>query len=216
MFQVNEWSELGSRDIDGQACAGSRRMRGAEFVNLFRYCGDDPVDRSDPLGLIWESEGSSDVLNLSNIPNIYVSRIFSPSATGVTLQRLWIDAVPVSRADGKYVLDYRDVEIRSKSFIRTENPGVGHHPRSEHEVAGTRRHEQSQQEIDKSYYDKRNNDIRRDVMSGVYDSENQARNDLNKKQEAWKQDLVNTRNAEGKELQKRDSGTIRNPRFPGN
>ena len=47
----DEWSELGSRDIDGQTCDGSRRMRGAEFVNLYRYCGDDPVDRSDPLGL---------------------------------------------------------------------------------------------------------------------------------------------------------------------
>jgi hypothetical protein len=52
MFQGNDWSGWGSRDIDGEACAGSRRMRGAEFVNLFRYCGDDPVDRSDPTGLL--------------------------------------------------------------------------------------------------------------------------------------------------------------------
>ena len=79
-----EWSELGSRDIDGKAERPSERARVSQYfpelgiydyrhryynpslgrflqidptgfdagdMNLFRYCGDDPVDRTDPTGL---------------------------------------------------------------------------------------------------------------------------------------------------------------------
>jgi RHS repeat-associated protein len=176
--------------------------------NLYRYCHNDPWDLTDPMGLVWESEGSVRVQNYNDIPNIYVSRDFAPIATGVTLRRLWIDANPVQRADGKYVLDYKDVQIRSKSYIRSENPGVPPQPRSESDVKGTEGHEERQQQIDKQYYDKYNNDIRRDVTSGTYDSEAKAAKALKDKEQAWKDHLEDTRNAEGKKLQEQDSGRL--------
>ncbi|MEN3370478.1 MAG: hypothetical protein V7609_2621 [Verrucomicrobiota bacterium] len=79
-----EWSELGSRDIDGKAERPSERAQMSQWIpelgiydyrhrmyhpqlgrflqtdptgfdagdmNLFRYCGDDPVDHTDPMGL---------------------------------------------------------------------------------------------------------------------------------------------------------------------
>src|SRR5438105_4695262 len=85
LFTGREWSELGSRDIDGKAERPSERARVSQYIpelgiydyrhrmyhpslgrflqtdptgfdagdmNLFRYCGDDPVDRSDPTGLL--------------------------------------------------------------------------------------------------------------------------------------------------------------------
>ena len=77
-FGIYEWSEWGHRDIDGQACEGSRRAereRTSQYRNrayhpglgrfmsedpkgfdagdnnFFRYCGNDPIDRVDPMGL---------------------------------------------------------------------------------------------------------------------------------------------------------------------
>ena len=85
LFTGREWSELGSRDIDGKAGRPIERERTSQWIpelgiydyrhrmyhpslgrflqtdptgfdagnmNLFRYCGDDPVDRSDPTGLL--------------------------------------------------------------------------------------------------------------------------------------------------------------------
>jgi hypothetical protein len=48
-----EWSELGSRDMD---CIGRMVMRPRErermsHYNLFRYCHNDPLDLTDPMGL---------------------------------------------------------------------------------------------------------------------------------------------------------------------
>src|SRR2546421_11449175 len=104
-----EWSELGSRDIDGQAERPSKRERTSQWIpelgiydyrhrmyhpglgrflqmdptgfdagdmNLFRYCADDPVDRSDPTGLvdtnaaIWQRERLFDSANNSQ-DNLY-------------------------------------------------------------------------------------------------------------------------------------------------
>ena len=85
LLNGREWSDLGSRDIDGKAERPSERARTSQWIselgiydyrhrmydpdlgrflqsdptgfdagdmNLFRYCGDDPVDRSDPTGLV--------------------------------------------------------------------------------------------------------------------------------------------------------------------
>jgi RHS repeat-associated protein len=53
-FAAGEWSELGSRDMD---CIGRMVMRPRErertsHYNLYRYCHNDPVNHSDPTGLI--------------------------------------------------------------------------------------------------------------------------------------------------------------------
>jgi hypothetical protein len=49
-FAAGEWSELGSRDMD---CVGRMVMRPRErertsHYNLYRYCHNDPVNKSDP------------------------------------------------------------------------------------------------------------------------------------------------------------------------
>ncbi len=38
--------------------AGAPEAFGSSEMNLFRYCGDDPVDRSDPSGLEYHDDGS--------------------------------------------------------------------------------------------------------------------------------------------------------------
>ena len=85
LFTGREWSELGSRDIDGRAERPRERARTSQWLtdlrlydfrnrmyqpelgrflqpdpkefaagdyNLYRYCHNDPVNRSDPFGLI--------------------------------------------------------------------------------------------------------------------------------------------------------------------
>jgi RHS repeat-associated protein len=176
--------------------------------NLYRYCGNDPVDRSDPTGLIWASEGFEYVPNyISNVPNVYVTRVFNPRATGVTLQRFWIDAQIRQTANGKYVLDFRDVEIRSHSYIRTYQPQIFTTPGSNfsmRRVWATTVHEAGQQGIDRGYYPARKDAIRQDITSGTYNSENAARKDFDAKQEKWKKDLTRWRTPQGIELQNRD------------
>jgi len=53
-FAAGEWSELGSRDMD---CIGRMVMRPRErartsHYNLYRYCHNDPVNKTDPDGLV--------------------------------------------------------------------------------------------------------------------------------------------------------------------
>jgi RHS repeat-associated protein len=53
-FGAGEWSELGSRDMD---CIGRMVMRPREreqtsHYNLYRYCHNDPVNKSDPFGWV--------------------------------------------------------------------------------------------------------------------------------------------------------------------
>jgi RHS repeat-associated protein len=138
-------------------------------MNLFRYCGDDPVDRSDPTGLIWESEGFELVHDYSQIPNVYITRAFNPRATGVTLQRFWIDA-HINQRNGKYVLEFDDIQIRSHSYIRTYQPAIiggtpGYYfPMTR--IWGTGRHEARQQGIDRGLYKPLKEDVKR-AMSTV-------------------------------------------------
>ena len=71
LYDAGEWSELGSRDID---CIGRMVMRPRErertsHYNLFRYCHNDPLDRTDPMGLQqqWEFPKKQEVTG-SHIP----------------------------------------------------------------------------------------------------------------------------------------------------
>jgi RHS repeat-associated protein len=42
---------------------GAPEAFGSSEMNLYRYCGDDPVDRSDPMGLYWDIRGSHDFVD---------------------------------------------------------------------------------------------------------------------------------------------------------
>jgi hypothetical protein len=53
-FSAGEWSELGSRDMDciGRMVMRPRERERASHYNLYRYCHNDPVNKSDPDGLV--------------------------------------------------------------------------------------------------------------------------------------------------------------------
>ena len=90
MFGFYEWSEMGIRDIDGQVREGSgrtERERMSQYrarayhpslgrfmsedpkdfdagdYNLFRYCHNDPIDFTDPMGLEINYDGNSPLNN---------------------------------------------------------------------------------------------------------------------------------------------------------
>ncbi|MEN3369907.1 MAG: hypothetical protein V7609_2050 [Verrucomicrobiota bacterium] len=53
-FAAGEWSELGSRDIDciGRMVIRPRERERTSHYNLYRYCHNDPVNKTDPDGLV--------------------------------------------------------------------------------------------------------------------------------------------------------------------
>jgi RHS repeat-associated protein len=189
-----------------------------DAANVYRLCNNNAVNRIDPTGLDWQSEGYTDVRDYSNIPNMYVSREWHPDGLGMTVQRLWLDAEPRQLADGKFTVEYRDVQIRSHSYIRNHYVEPYSHRewnRCPEQMQRTKEHEGRQQDIDKGYYDTHKDSIRKDVEGGTYKSYNAAKNAIARKEANWKQNLIDTRNAQGKQLQGRDGFAHESPDCEG-
>jgi RHS repeat-associated protein len=185
-----------------------------DAANIYRFCNNNAVNRIDPSGLIWSSEGFETVRDFSKIPNVYIVRAWQPYATGVTLQRFWIDAEPVKLANGKYAIEYHDAEMRSHSYIRNHfvKPYTGEQwDRCAEQVQRTRNHEGEQQNIDKRVYDRNEEAIKKDVKSGTYSSYNDTKKAIDKKEAKWKRILSAERAAEGQKLQARDGYAPESP-----
>jgi RHS repeat-associated protein len=239
-----EWSELGSRDIDGKAERPSERARTSQWIgelgiydyrhrmynpdlgrflqtdptgfdagdmNLFRYCDDDPVDRSDPTGLDWNYFPDREPRDFDHIPEI--SR---KSDNGVTVRPVFDLKATVDPApDGKgFVLHYKDVDIRSQSYIRTHQkngygsrPAQGDYPRSRSERDETKGHENRQKMIDKGLYDRWNRDgtFKQTVEDGKkYGDPDAAEKGRLQLQKDLKDRFEDARNRLGQQLQLRD------------
>jgi len=161
LFTRREWSELGSRDIDGKAERPSERARTSQWIselgiydyrhrmydpdlgrflqsdptgfdagdmNLFRYCGDDPVDRSDPTGL---ASSPDDMLkpNLTMFGQGDWMRLGSPFTNGDLLSRVQnylselkssvdreVNKANAESRDVKWTADYSNWLKSSKDF----------------------------------------------------------------------------------------------------
>jgi RHS repeat-associated protein len=180
-----------------------------DAANIYRFCNNNGVNRTHPMGLIWipDGVGFEYVRDFDNIPNVYVQHDWHKDNTGVTLQRLWINADVQELADGTYTVIYHDVEIRSHSYIRTHY--VKPFTRDEWDrcpiqMQRTRGHEYRQQRIDKKYYETHKDAIRKDVEGGNYKSRDAAKHAISDKEAKWKQNLIDTRNDQGRALQRGD------------
>jgi RHS repeat-associated protein len=106
--------------------AGAPEAFGSSEMNLFRYCGDDPVDMIDPTGLRFSD---SDFEPQDSIPGKF----------GNTEFRASVGVAVVPDAGGRFALQiYQfDVVVRTKQFATQANG----HPRSAKAIQATKEHE---------------------------------------------------------------------------
>jgi RHS repeat-associated protein len=181
-------------------------------MNLSRYCGDDPVGRSDPLGLDWSYLPDQFPRNFDAI-----NAIQNKGANGVTI-RVKFEPVwePIS-VKGGYQIKYHDVNIVSQSYIRTHQrhlvPGDSiwgpkrEDPLSYRSKVRTLFHEWGQKGVDEKVYTARQRDgtFRRTIEDGkIYDSPKAAGAAVQKNAAKALEQFEERRNELGKALQQRD------------
>jgi RHS repeat-associated protein len=83
-------------------------------MNLFRYCADDPVDHSDPMGLDWGFLPDQFPRNFDNIADVPTKE-----ANGYTARPVFFAVASIVPSGEGYAIRYQDVNIRSQSYIRT-------------------------------------------------------------------------------------------------
>jgi RHS repeat-associated protein len=145
--------------------------------NLYRYCGNDPVDRTDPMGLDFTAEIQLRE-NLDNIPNI------NPLGYGGTAGTLNVRTEVINGG-----IVYRDVDIHATSYVRTrmkiDNPFVQKvYNRSKQDIVRTVRHEATVHlPHHEQFYANNKDAIRRDFEG----EKSLTPAKINEKQEAWRE-----------------------------
>jgi RHS repeat-associated protein len=208
LFQGREWiSELGIYDYRhrmynpelGRFLQMDPTGFDAGDMNLFRYCADDPVDRSDPMGLDYQWTGVTLVSNFDN--GTYIQQ----RAYGLTeLTSFSVDA-HIERVAGGWAINYRDVNIREHSFVRTEyrNSYTGSRTRPDvfqrhhRNIERTITHESIHGYLGGKYYNEHAEEYRRTFGDGhVYKSQGEAGRALETKTKTARTDFENYKKGE--------------------
>jgi RHS repeat-associated protein len=166
---------------------------GGDALNLYRYCADDPVNRTDPMGLDFSAEI---VLreNLDNIPNI------NPRGFGGTAGTLDVGATVINNR-----IVFHNVDIRATSYVRTrmkiDNPFVrAEYNRSKQDIVRTVRHEATVHlPHHEQYYRDNREGIRRDFEDGKTYTPEAGKAAIDAKRESWRNNYRDNYLRRGKE-----------------
>lgn len=181
--------------------------------NLYRYCNNDPVNRTDPLGLDWGFFADEYPINFDNISAVPAA---SKGANGYTARPIFSAVASIIPAGEGYAIKYADVNIRSQSYIRTHQRRiVGTFPtwkRQEDRLTGdnllrTTKHEGRQKGIDQSLYNKWHGDgtFKRMIEGDkIYSSPGKAGDALRQNEKSAKHEFETARRKLGQDLQNRD------------
>ena len=185
-----------------------------DAANIYRFCGNNAVNRIDPLGLIFTAEI---VLreNLDNLADI------NPVAFGGTAGTLNVRAEVINNH-----IVFHDVDIQATSYVRTRMrygssfTGYAVKNRSKQDIMRTVRHEGTVHlPLHENYYKNTKDAMKRDFEDGKSYTKTEGDAKIASKQESWREKYRSDWSSKGKEADshtgaQRDNSTTGNDLTP--
>jgi RHS repeat-associated protein len=154
---------------------------GAGDYNLYRYCHNDPVNKTDPLGLEFFDH---DFQEVGRVPG-------EPTLDGLTTPQLELSIVMVPSSGGFSLQSKVDVRITSKYIATTKPSGQ---PRERGAIDQTKVHENTHKDVAKKWHDANQNKVPKGpfktqeaATKAATEAGNKIKADFNRTQEIDKQ-----------------------------
>jgi len=189
-----------------------------DAANLYRFCGNNAVNRIDPDGLYWESLPPQYPRNFDRINAI---QGWSKRSNGYTSRPVFSAIATIVPAGEGYAIKYHDVNIKSQSSVRThQRPSLWSQNERQlipEDIARTTFHEGRQRRIDRSLYKQwHKNGIFKEMIEGkeTYSDRDRAREGLQENTNSARNTFENARREQGRKLQQQDGPMQQNHFVP--
>ena len=177
-FKFYEYRARAYNPILGRFMSEDPKLFDAGDYNLFRYCHNDPIDFTDPMGLAFIDQGE--------VPSPIIGGQ-SAGMYGYTQHQLQLVGATLTRADGGFQLHVKDFNYITKSYITHRADYYRNNQRivfdrEQSNIERTSKHEADHRGKEHQEYDRVRDQVLKDLNSGqIYKDQKAAERALSEK-----------------------------------